>query len=216
MKKSRIFLAALCILSFVGHLLVYPQLPETVPTHWGLNGEVNGWSSKPTLLFLSLLPLLLLVLLEVVPKIDPRGQNYKKHEKAYDIMILMTTLLMIGVSWISTAAALGYPVKVEQWVPLGIGLLFLALGNYMPQIRPNYTFGIKTPWTIENEWVWKKTHACGGILFCIMGVLMILSGFFTTRWLATLSLVFILGSVFWLFLYSYLLYRKWLRGESNK
>lgn len=145
MNKLRIVSLTLCVLSFIGQVLLYPRLPEIVATHWDFNGEANGYSSKTTLLFLSLLPLLLLLLFQMIPKLDPRGRNYQKHEKAYDVMILMTTLLMIGVTWITNFAALDYAVPVEGFVSIGVGLLFLVLGNYMPQIRPNYTFGIKTP-----------------------------------------------------------------------
>ena len=31
-----------------------------------------------------------------------------------------------------------------------------SLGNYFKTIKPNYFIGIKTPWTLENEEVWKK------------------------------------------------------------
>ena len=79
----------------------------------------------------------------------------------------------------------------------------------MPQIRPTYFFGIKTPWTLENPDVWRKTHKFGGILFCIMGVLFILSAFFGSELFVHGILVpVILGSVAVLYIYSYVLYRK--------
>lgn len=215
MNKLRIVSLTLCIISFIGQLILYPRLPEVVATHWDFNGEVNGYSSKPTLLFLSLLPLLLLLLFQVIPKLDPRGRNYQKHEKAYDAMILSTTLLMIGVTWVTNLSALHYAVPVEGLVPVGVGILFLVLGNYMPQIRPNYTFGIKTPWALENEWVWKKTHAFGGKVFCFMGILMILSGLLPGKWLTLLTIVIVIAGTLWMYVYSYLMYKKWLRGQGG-
>ena len=68
--------------------------------------------------------------------------------------------------------------------------------------------GIKTPWTLENEYVWKKTHAMGGVLFCIMGILLILSGVFPSRLMTVLAFGFILAGTLWLYVYSWLVYRK--------
>ncbi len=79
----------------------------------------------------------------------------------------------------------------------------------MPQLRTNYTMGIKNPWTLESEWVWKKTHAMGGIVFCVMGFVMVLNGFLSTRWMAYISLAVILLGVLGLEIYSYLMFRKW-------
>ena len=190
-------------------------MPDTVPTHWDINGEINGYSGKGTTVFLAALPLLLLALFYYIPKIDPRGKNYEKHEKAYSIFCVMMTLFMNAMVWITDAAIFGYPVKINQWVPIGVGLLLITVGNYMPQIRSNYTLGIKTPWALNNEWVWKKTHAMGGITFCIMGILMLLSGIFTSAWLANLAAAVIIGGVFWMYLYSYLMYRKWLKNGQE-
>ena len=46
-----------------------------------------------------------------------------------------------------------------------------TLGNYFKTIKPNYFIGIRTPWTLENEEVWKKTHLFGGKLWFIGGLL---------------------------------------------
>ena len=56
-----------------------------------------------------------------------------------------------------------------------IGLLFAFLGNYFKTIKPNYFIGIRTPWTLENEEVWKKTHLIGGKLWFVGGLLMALT-----------------------------------------
>lgn len=215
MKKQTLILLILCVLAFLGHMLLYPSLPEIVPTHWGLDGEVNGYSEKSTTIFLALLPLLLTILFQVIPKIDPRGKNYEKHEKAYDIFRFVLILFLIGMIGITDAAILGYPVAINRLVPVGVGILFLVIGNYMPQIRNNYTLGIRTPWALENEWVWRKTHTMGGVVFCIMGILFILSGIFPFAWLSAVAAAAVFIGVIWLYLYSYLAYQKWLKTGGN-
>jgi uncharacterized membrane protein len=55
-----------------------------------------------------------------------------------------------------------------------IGILIALLGNYFQSIRPNYFIGIRTPWTLENETVWKKTHRLGGRLWFGGGLIIII------------------------------------------
>lgn len=45
------------------------------------------------------------------------------------------------------------------------------LGNYFQTVRPNYFIGIRTPWTLENEQVWKNTHRLGGKIWIVGGIL---------------------------------------------
>lgn len=215
MKKQTVFLLILCVLAFLGHMLVYPSFPEMVPTHWGFDGEVNGYSTKSTTIFLALLPLILTILFPIIPKIDPRGKNYAKHEKAYDIFRFVLILFLIAMVGLTDAAILGYPIAINRVIPVCLGIIFVIIGNYMPQIRNNYTLGIKTPWTLENEWVWRKTHLMGGIVFCIMGILFILSGIFPFAWLAVVSVAAVFVGVIWMYLYSYLAYQKWLKTGEN-
>lgn len=216
MKKQTYLLLTLCILSFLGHFLVFFQMPDTVPIHWNVSGEPDGYANKLATLFLALLPLLMLGLLNVIPKIDPRGKNYEKHKKAYDVFSLCLILLLIAVNWISNGAILGYPVSISRLVPTGVGFLLIAVGNYMPQLRTNYTMGIKNPWTLESEWVWKKTHAMSGMVFCLMGVAMALNGIFQTVLMSRIAFGAVLGGVVFLEFYSYLLYRKWKKAEAHK
>ena len=209
MKKQTIFLLTICILSFAAHLLLFPQLPQNVPIHWNAYGEADNWGHKSTTLFLALLPFLMLLLFRIIPKLDPRGKNYEKHQKAYQVFVTFFVLFLTAILWINNAASLGYPVPIERLVPIGVGILFLAIGNYMPQLRTNYTMGIKNPWTLENEWVWKKTHAAGGVVFILMGFSMVLNGFLPTPWMAQITVGIILLGVLGLEVYSYLLYQKW-------
>ena len=215
-KRTTILLLFVSLATFVAQLCLLPKLPDIIPTHWNFAGEVDGYSSKYISLLLAALPLFMLLLLHVVPKIDPRGQNYAKHEKAYSVTKIFSVLFMSGLVFVTDAVALGYPLKVEQFVSVGIGIMFIAMGNYMPQIRSNYSFGIKTPWAIHSEWVWKKTHAMGGIVFIVMGLCFLLFGILRKPWLGNLAFAVTIGGTIWLYIYSYLLYKKELKnGQEN-
>ena len=208
LTKKDCFFIGLSIVSLLAHACLLPGMPDIVPTHWGFDGTVNGYSNKYVTLFLAALPFILFFFMKLLPYIDPRKKSYTLHKKAYDIFIYTLTLFLICLTWATDAAIFGLPVRIEQVVPVAVGILFLAIGNYMPQLRTNYTMGIKTPWTLENEYVWKKTHAMGGVLFCIMGILLILSGVFPSRLMTVLAFGFILAGTLWLYVYSWLVYRK--------
>lgn len=208
MKKLKLTLLILCAVSFVGHLFLYPHLPDMIPSNWSFDGTINSYSEKSLSIFLALLPALLLLLMDFIPRIDPRGRNYQKHEKAYQFFMIAIVLFLTVMVWVSNLAALGYTVDMGLLVQLGLGILFLIIGNFMPQIRSNYTFGIKTPWAIENEYVWRKTHQAGGIVFCLLGILFLISAFFKSEIFSWVIMGFLLISTLGLSLYSYLVYRK--------
>lgn len=178
-KKAIYGLLAFCGLSFIGQVILYPRLPETVPIHWNANNEIDGWTGKGAVLLMALLPLLMLGLFVVIPKIDPKKESFQKHAGVYQMLSIFMTIFMAVVSWMTPLTALGMDLPMGLLVNLGLGLLFVLLGNQMPRIRHNYTFGIRTPWTLASETVWKKTHRFCGFVFLIGGLVMMISGFFT-------------------------------------
>lgn len=114
----------------------------------------------------------LLLLKAVLPKIDPKRNNFEKFKKPYTIVteILTVFLLLIHVSII--LFNLGYQVDMEFIVVLGIGVLFVVLGNYLPKVKHNYSMGVRTAWTLSSETVWAKTHRLAGKVFVVSGLFM--------------------------------------------
>lgn len=211
LTKKDLFFIGLSAVSLAAHACLMTKMPDTVPTHWSFDGTVNGYSSKYTTLLIAAFPLLMIFLMKVMPHIDPRKKSYALHKKAYDIFIYVLTIFLIACDWAMNAAIFGLPVRIEQVIPWGVGILFVIIGNYMPQLRPNYFMGIRTPWALENEHVWKKTHSMGGIVFCLMGLLLIAAGFFSSEIMIGVLTFGILGGCVWLYVYSWLVYRKLMR-----
>lgn len=138
--------------------------------HWNVAGEADSFINKwwGALLF----PIFLtgiVALVVFLPKVDPRKENYEKFEKVYRIFLHVFVLFLFSMYVVTLAYNIGIPVQVDVVVPIGVGMLFIAIGNYMPKIKPNYFFGIRTPWTLENEEVWQKTHRVGGKSVCYHG-----------------------------------------------
>ena len=86
-----------------------------------------------------------------------------------------------------------------------VGGLFMFLGNYFQAIKPNYFIGIRTPWTLENENVWRKTHQLGGKLFFIAGLLIMILPFVLHQYFHEIFLTIIFSAALIPVIYSYIL-----------
>lgn len=207
MKVNKI-LIILILLSIVCTAFVYSYLPNEVPSHWNIKGDIDKYQSKEFVFFTASLPLLLYVFMIIVPKIDPKKKSYMKHKKAYRIFIYALIIFFIIIHWLAIGVSLDYNLNISGYIKIGVGLLFIILGNYMGQLRHNYTFGIKTPWTLASEKVWKKTHKAGGYGFIISGLIFILTAIFNNEMSFYIALGSLLIMVSALTIYSYLLYKK--------
>ena len=201
--------------AFIASAVVYPSLPDRVPTHWNLQGEVDGWSGRTWgAWMIPLMIALLWALMRWLPSIDPRGSNYVKFGGAFEGIMVSVMLFMLAVHAIVLRSALGSPVPVDRVMPFGIGVLLVVIGNLLPRARSNWFVGIRTPWTLSSDRVWEKTHRFGGRLFVVGGILIAAAGVVGatwTRWvLVTVIAACSLGAV----VYSYVEWRKEKRGSA--
>lgn len=209
MKKNKLdpFFLAIILLSIIGTFLIFKSLPDQVPMHWNIKGEVDDYSAKSFVYLTALLPLALYFIMKIIPQIDPQKDAYDKHRNAYSATMFSVILFLIGIHWMTIGYALGYPLDIIKYIMVALGILFIIIGNYMPQIKFNYFFGIRTPWTLSSEKVWKQTHAVGGYLYFIMGAIFILSSFFNND----ISFYISIGSIIFVsivtVIYSYILFR---------
>lgn len=168
------------LIAFAGILLaaaLYPLLPEQIPTHWSSDGTIT-YSGKSTIFITSGMGVLLAVLFDILPKIDPRRNNYQKFGSYYDLFCILMQIFLLLVNGITLTEALRPgTLSVPMTIMLGIGLLFLLIGNMMPKFKSNFYMGIKTPWTISSEEVWRKTHRLGGKCFVLAGIFNIICAF---------------------------------------
>lgn len=195
--------------AFIASAVVYPRLPETVPTHWSIDGQPNGWSSR--LWGAWMIPLFLigmLALFRFLPVIDPRGKNYAKFGGTFEGIIVSLMLFMLGLHIIVLRAALGYDVGMRRVLPIGVGALFIVIGNLLPRARPNWFIGLRTPWTLSSDRVWEKTHRFGGRVFVAGGILMVLAAFVSAQWAHVVLFAVILTCSAGVMVYSYLEWRR--------
>jgi uncharacterized membrane protein len=172
MKSSRngIVSTVFVLLAVAVGLWLYPQLPPSVPTHWGLQGQVDGWS--PRWLAVAIWPLLislLAILAWLLPVISPRRFEIAPFAGIFNglMLVLQAFALVVGVC--AMLAGAGYRVPIPLVTTLAVGALFMVLGNYMGKLRRNFFIGIRTPWTLASAEVWQRTHRLGGWLFVLAG-----------------------------------------------
>ena len=103
--------------------------------------------------------------------------NYEKFQDTYWLIANALVLFLLGVHALVIANGLGVPVAMARLMPVGIGLLFIVLGNSLARVQPTWFVGIRTPWTLSSDTVWRKTHRTGGFTFVIAGGVMITAAF---------------------------------------
>lgn len=171
-KKELPFII-IALLPFVYLAFIWNNLPKQIPMHWNASGEIDRFGNKKELIFM----LLMLngigyFLFLILPAIDPKGNLQKMGNKFTQIRYYLALFMTVLSLYIL------YSVQQMESKPtfvfVLIGLLFAVLGNYFKTVKPNYFVGIRTPWTLENETVWKKTHQLAGKLWFIGGILIII------------------------------------------
>ncbi len=181
MKNSRVKTIVYWALALAPVLLtglVYGNLPDQIPLHWGIDGQVS-YGSKWQLWMVSGMSPLFGALFLLLPKIDPRTQNYKKFQGVYDSFCYVMFVFLLAMTGVVISETF-YPgrISVGIVVTVMIGLLFIFFGNMMPKMKSNYFMGIKTPWTLSDTTVWNKTHRLAGKLWFAGGLAIAAGAFF--------------------------------------
>ena len=176
-KKTLIVTTIITLLPILVGLFYWNQLPDTMATHFDMEGTPNGWSSKWFAVigipgFLTLVHLLCTLLTET----DPRRHKYPEK------MMKLVYWICPVVSWICAGATISYELGYEfismpKFASLFMGILFVIIGNYLPKVKQNYYMGIKLPWTYSDEENWNRTHRMAGKLWVAGGIILLLNFF---------------------------------------
>jgi immunity protein, SdpI family len=188
---------------------VYSRLPARMPVHWGVGGNVNRYGSRAEgALLMPFLMIGLWLLLRFLPHIDLRRANYATFADTYDLIAnsLIGLFAVMHVAFVGSA--LGWPISVDRVVPALVGVQFLILGNALPRARPNWWFGIRTPWTLSSDRVWMRTHRVAGYLLAAAGILLLTAAALPSAWTFTLGVAAIGVAVFGAFIYSYVVWKE--------
>ena len=219
--KSRRNIALLWAFSVVPAIIliiVYQKLPERVPTHFGFDGVVDAYGPRSTLWLLAGLGPLIALMLQFLPRIDPKGQNYRVFQKYYDLFaIFMEVFLLAVFGMVVTETLRPGTVAIGRMVTALVSIMLILLGNMMGKIKHNYFFGIRTPWTLADPDVWTRTHSLGGKLWFALGVALLpCSLLLPERGFFVVLLAGLLGSTVLVVVLSYLWYRQKQRKRDEE
>jgi uncharacterized membrane protein len=197
------------VLSWVIAFLALPHLPDVIPIHWGLHGEANGFAGKVSgTLGLPVIITLVMALMIVLPRFDRMQFSLEAFRDIYAMFIFATIAMVFSIEVMVIVSALGVDLPVVTIISLLMGFLFIVMGGLMPHIGRNTTMGIRLPWTLASESVWKKTHDYGGRLFMAAGVLVVLGSLVAGTWAMALMLVLVLGVTLYVCIWSYRLAKR--------
>jgi len=195
---------AVVILSWIIAFLALPHMPEVVPVHWGLHGEANGFSDRLSGTFgLPAVITLIMVLLLVLPRYNSVKFSLIAFQDIYAIIIFTTISMFFCIEVMALLTAMGAVLPVVTIFSMLIGFLFIVMGSLMPHIGRNTTMGIRLPWTLRSEEVWKKTHEHGGPVFVVAGVLVVLGSIVAGIWAMALMLVVVIAATLYIVVWSH-------------
>lgn len=205
----------LILIPTIFSIINWNSFPDKIPTHWGIDGEVNDYSGKWAVFLSPLLATGIYLLLIVLPKIDPRKRNYVLFSGAYWVIRIALVLLMASIGMVTDLVSLGYKLNVGMIIELSVLGLLLIMGNQMGRIRPNYFVGVRTPWTLDSEEVWTKTHRlCGRIWVGTSVALAICAFILPSKIVAILFTISILPMAVIPIVYSYVIHKK-IKSEAS-
>ena len=208
MKKNKLLwiTTIICILPIILSFVLYDRLPEQVAIHFDSSGIANNYAPKAFAAFgLPILMAALNVFTHFIMDNDPKKMNSAlalKYMGKWIIPIITVTLVPFTLF-----NALGYKIPLMNIIPVIVGVILIAFGNYLPKCKQNYTIGIKLPWTLNSEYNWNKTHHLAGYIWMIGGICMIVGTFLH---LQSVPLIFSITLFITMvpFVYSYSLYKK--------
>jgi uncharacterized membrane protein len=179
----------LVIATFAASFLYYPYLPEEIPVHWNMMGEIDGYMSKPLGAFIMpLMAMVVFILYRSLPQLDPKKSNYKHFENEWHLIQVAIVGFFAYMQFLIFFVATRPETPFLPLMFFGLGGLFILVGYSMTKLKQNFFVGIRVPWTLASEENWKKTHRFAKIAYMMAGGLLILNSFFS--WFSSSSIFF--------------------------
>lgn len=213
--KKEILPIVLIVFAFALSFSFYHCLPEKIPSHWNIKGEIDAWQSKNfAVWFFPSLTLVFYLFMTFLPLIDPLRKNYLRFTTPYFWFRTVFVLFFVLLYLYTLFTALGGKLNINYFILPALSVLFFVIGLFLPKIKKNYFVGIRTPWTIHSEEVWDKTHKFSGKLFIAAGLISLFATFFPDySFLIFMTAVF--SAVLISIAYSYFVFRQ-VGGFNNK
>lgn len=169
-RRNNLFCIFLLLLGLLAGFLFDPYLPASMPIHFDIHGNADGYAPKE--LALIALPGIALLMMLIESAIVSKSRNGMS---AANLKILG----IVNIVYVTLILALHFALIMEGMYPNGqiftktlipgMALLFMFFGNYLGKTEPNGILGIRLPWTLKSEENWKKTHRFVGLMYVLGG-----------------------------------------------
>ncbi len=218
MKTKKIIYFILMFLPLLIVLIALPFLPEKIPAHYGFDNQVTRWGSKYETLIFPITTILMgfffLAMSKFAAKQEENGKNNEKIVVITGIAVLIhfniMNLFYLYTDFNKIENLSELSVDIYQLLSAFLALLLIIVGNIMPKLRMNSIIGLRTPWSLKNESVWKKSHRFGGISCIICGIIILVLCIFTSNFLCLVcSLITLLITATIDVIYTYLISTKY-------
>lgn len=198
---------AVILFAWLLAFLSFAYMPDVMVSHWDSYGNANGSMPKGLgVLIMPLLSILLLLLLKFLPRMDPLYKNIHDFKGDFERFIASLMGFLLFVYLLTLVWNLGIRFNLVRFLAVDFAFLLYELSVLMPKTRRNYTIGIRTPWTLADDKVWKKTHILGEKVFRILAVLCLFGVIFPQSLLWFLAPMMI--AVIFLFFYGYFIFKR--------
>jgi len=200
--------------------IVWTGIPQTVPMHFDLKGNVDQYGTKTDLLIMtavltSLNMLAYLAILNIY-KIDPKKYAAQNKERLQRIGFSVALYLAAVSAMLIYVISTNHVDIVMKFVFIAMGLLFALIGNNMYNLKPNYFAGMRLPWTLENEDNWRATHHVAGRLWFFGGFVIALLAFvLNEQWSVYSTFIALSFLVLIPVIYSYRYYKRSQQKNSG-
>ncbi|ABY93539.1 SdpI family protein [Thermoanaerobacter sp. X514] len=205
--KKDWWLIGIIILIWIFTFAIFGRLPDKIPMHWNISGQVDRFGSKNEIFILPSTITIIYFVMLFIPLIDPKRANYGKFAEAYRIVRAVVVIIFMAVYFASTYSALGYRIDMNRIGNFIIPFMLIGFGSVMGKLRHNYFVGIRTPWTLADEEVWNVTHQVASKIWLIAGIIGLFFSFFKGTWVIVFMFAILMIAVIVPIVYSYMIFK---------
>ena len=209
--KTELILWLMLVAPIIYGIYVWGQLPDHIAIHFDLKGTPNGWGGRWAIFLTPVISIFTYALLLFLPQVDPKRTEDYEYTSMFSKIRVAVVIFLSAISVFITYNAISpfSELGIGRLMPVVAFLFISVFGNFMINIKPNWFIGIRTPWTLSSDTVWRRTHQVVGRLWFYGGLVCAILCFCpANKWTSALILAFLIGSVVFAFVYSFLLYKQ--------
>lgn len=159
-------------------------LPEKVPTHYGITGKADSWGSRYELFIFPVMILISVGIFELFAHFYGKKTHSGKENAAVfrkTAPIIAGIMCVMQIVFIVKACADGHAgignleIDMNRATAFLMGIMLIAVSNYMPKTRRNSSIGFRCGWTLYNDTTWQKSNRFAAAAMTVAGICTIVS-----------------------------------------